>query len=381
MKSLYQYAYLLGLCLILSACHNRQTNANEQIKEITFGENIDSTNAADLLECKFMPLATSDSYIIGSIEYCIEADNNVILSDSQTEEVYCFSKTGQFIAKIGQRGEGPDEYISPTSIFYDKANGLIGIEDSDKEAILYFNYSDFSFNHSVDISQLSVSGCVLVDNYLVWRNRHYDSASAGFFATSTLNGKKIAEMAERKFSSGYITGSSYPVYTYNNEAYGYEPYDDMTIYRIDSVSAAPTWTAHIAEQSLPPTTWIKKISENGQKFFYPDLVQSDYVSFYEISENENSIKLYYIVKGNRFISFYDKRNDKAITFSQSKLIDDLGIGHLNYFLPGTINNCYVGVINPGDIDCDATDLTPTLGKLIGPDSADDNPILCFIALK
>jgi hypothetical protein len=61
----------------------------------------------------FIPLETSDECLIGDIRSIRFSNDYLVIIDSETDQILLFSKTGRFIRKIGRKGQGPDEYLSP----------------------------------------------------------------------------------------------------------------------------------------------------------------------------------------------------------------------------------------------------------------------------
>ena len=71
-------------------------------------------------------LETNDNNIIGAIDELTIVNDTIYVLDSWSTKTVClFDMTGKFIRKIGRVGNGPGEYVEPTSFSVDDKNILI----------------------------------------------------------------------------------------------------------------------------------------------------------------------------------------------------------------------------------------------------------------
>lgn len=74
-------------------------------------------NMYELIEHKEIFLRTNNDELIGSIfDMEITKDGNIFLCDYDNHLIWVFSKDGEYLYKIGNKGQGPGEFLRPISI-------------------------------------------------------------------------------------------------------------------------------------------------------------------------------------------------------------------------------------------------------------------------
>lgn len=120
------------------------------------GEKIKLSDIIDTIE--YIPLETNENCLIGRIDKVIGMGDTVaVLDDRIGRALYLFGRDGRFIRKIGQQGEGPQEYIHLFDMTYDRATDRIFLLDLGGNKILVFN-SDNGFIKSIDIEDTYANG-------------------------------------------------------------------------------------------------------------------------------------------------------------------------------------------------------------------------------
>ena len=66
-------------------------------------------------DVKYIPLETNDSILVGANHRLCYENGHILISEIYNCQL--FDNTGKFCRKIGQRGQGPDEYILPEQTF------------------------------------------------------------------------------------------------------------------------------------------------------------------------------------------------------------------------------------------------------------------------
>lgn len=77
----------------------------------------------------YIPLETTGECIIGHIKNVAVLDSLFIILDSKSDAVLAFDKNGRFCHQVGNRGEGPGEYITATQIDVSQSAGEVFIYD------------------------------------------------------------------------------------------------------------------------------------------------------------------------------------------------------------------------------------------------------------
>lgn len=88
---------------------------------------------------QYVPLETTRESIITGIERSIVYQDKIYILDIFGESILLFKKDGKFIRRIGRKGKGPKEYISPTSIDIDEKNQHLYVLDDKASKFLIFN--------------------------------------------------------------------------------------------------------------------------------------------------------------------------------------------------------------------------------------------------
>lgn len=167
---------LLAITLLLYACGEKKSNSPlGNVKEITFKEAAnDYLLASKFNNIRMVQLETTDDCIITGIKEVIRADGKLyVLTDDN--ELFCFDETsGKFIMQIGNVGEGPGEFLSAESIFYNAKEKTISVVDRTKNAIVVYSldgeyignkYKELPLSWA-DRAELSQDGYLMVSTEL-----------------------------------------------------------------------------------------------------------------------------------------------------------------------------------------------------------------------
>lgn len=155
------YFFLIG-CILIYSCSIE--NKGKNIQQINRDDNLiiididtvkkDGILFSSLLFDGFTPiiLETNNESLIGEIcKIEVHGDFIVILDNVIAKNVFLFDINGNFIRKIGNRGQGPGEYTAPSDFTVDLDNKYIYIYDSNSRKIDCFNIQDGTFIRSVKI--------------------------------------------------------------------------------------------------------------------------------------------------------------------------------------------------------------------------------------
>ena len=90
-------------------------------------------------EVRYIQLETSPPAIIGDIKRVVLAGNKLFIHDNQLNQLLVFDKDGEFIRKIGAKGEGPEEYKSIISFDISTDFNRVIIFDNDQMKFLFYD--------------------------------------------------------------------------------------------------------------------------------------------------------------------------------------------------------------------------------------------------
>ena len=106
MRKLY-YLVMISVASILTACENR----SEEWDVVDFGNDC-TVGLQEHLECRFIPLETKDSVLLKDLYRVCWVDDRIFVFDRSDEinALFVFSDQGNFITRVGLRGQGKRSY-------------------------------------------------------------------------------------------------------------------------------------------------------------------------------------------------------------------------------------------------------------------------------
>lgn len=200
-------------------------------------QNISILDLFDKLEV--IPLETNDSCLLIWPEKVLCYDGHYEVFDGRNPGLFVFDKDGRFVRKVGQKGDGPEEYTEIYDVIHDSRTGDICMLSPFGEIFVYG--ADGKFQKRLKLPQNI--------NYQAFDN--FDD----FFVTWTLPGDKgdkgisLIEKESMLCVKKYWEGNRnlyglYPraFHKYKNELYFFRPFE-REVYRIDkdSMSIAYQW--------------------------------------------------------------------------------------------------------------------------------------------
>lgn len=87
---------------------------------------------------KLVPLETTGSSLIGSLDKVLFADDRIVVLDKKNKRILLFSGTGAFLRPIGRQGNGPGEYVEVSDLCYDKSRKILCAFDRLKQKMILY---------------------------------------------------------------------------------------------------------------------------------------------------------------------------------------------------------------------------------------------------
>lgn len=312
----------LLLALTLGACgeSNPEKSGMERVVlgEIASDPQREPLSLSDLgVKVEMIPLATSDSCLLGRIEQILDGEDLYIVADRQ---IYKFSKSGVYMGKIGQKGQGPAEYIKPEQILLDCANQVVYVLDYIGRKTMLFDM-DGRFLRSYPLpDDYSLNRMALINGIL-----HYTSYSNSLFPDllaydPTAERYDTLSFREREMGMEAFSGNTF-IYNCQDKDYVYHYFND-TVYSVEKGRLHPSFLFELGgglytfdqltmtadNQTKAPITEAK-----AQVVQFADLGRYLMVS-YMVTVPEREVKQ----EGNTFLfdyrcAFYDKDHRKMFT--------------------------------------------------------------------
>lgn len=191
----------------------------------------------DIIETAYgIKLDNAPDALIGSIEKIRLSDNYIFLLDKYTtKSVKKFNIDGSFITNIGQKGNGPGEYIQPTDFYL--GDSIIVIYDQFKSSLLFYDL-DGNFIKNKNIPFFAVSFHIFDSNTYVFHTLDSDNYHLPdiinyslVWTDSTFNVKHVNAFREKDRYWSFLSQNNMDLY--NNKLYYHEPFND-TIFRVSA---------------------------------------------------------------------------------------------------------------------------------------------------
>lgn len=101
-------------------------------KQIDFNELVDSF--------RLIPLETNEECLIGEITKIVALKNGYIIFDKRNKNIFQFDTQGKFLKRIGNIGNGPQEYSDPYDVSLDALKKQIIVVDLTARKLVIFDY-------------------------------------------------------------------------------------------------------------------------------------------------------------------------------------------------------------------------------------------------
>ena len=365
----YYYINLLIISVLFSCGNHTSEKKNNKLETIHIDVNsslpsVDFSNLIDSI--KYVKLATDDNCLLRKIKKVLIIDNELFIFDNT---LYVFGLDGKFKRKIGEKGKGPGELLTPFDFIYDKKSDNIEIFDFNGGKIKVFSRKgDFKFEKQFPFGGIN----------------RFEKLGNNYIATKSINGQKkekngalgyriqIGNM-ENGFSQHkplFLYDSNYVInqtFTKNRDKIFYLEALNDTIYEIDSTKHfSSRYYIDFGKNKMP-----KKIS---------DLPLYDrFIALKDDFTTATRIDNFYVTPRFKYFSYlHNKKKENVLIVNDViKIGEKITINDIEYsdfsFYNGS--NIIASIEYPDSI-------SKTLKKKISaPMNISDNPILTLFYLK
>lgn len=267
MKNIYLILYII----ILFGC-NKNTKEYDSINLINILNNKStSIPLSNIYESELrIPLETSDSILIKYI-WDIVVDNNLIYIEHDNR-CSVFDKSGKYLRKIGNRGQGPEEYISITKIF--TTDNKVLIHDSNKNKILIYDQKG-KFINSINIPLKFLNIKQLENNNFIGYIPNvtgHESIKFGIFNKDGLLLDSIPHniQFEPKFTLWFTDEGKF--FHYNQNTY-FKEYLNDTIYQVKNDKLHPYLHFELGDQRARNLARAELIGYSRNDTFFPNMAK------------------------------------------------------------------------------------------------------------
>lgn len=254
-----RYLPILILFLIQYSCSNRQQDKislNEDEEECIFidveeclksKKEFSLSTISDTIE--YLKLTTPKSLIITKIRKVVMYRSNFFLKSNHC--IYKFSRNGEFVCQIGNRGKGPGEYSMAMDFFIDSLRDKVGIThypylsfyntiNGEYVNTIEFKYPDADIQDSIILGSAETFG---IEKYkMIGLNYDLDTLLS-------LPNHIFYHQSDAKYGSMKTIREEYYNYDGNTFYKGYEEYD--TVWKIDDMRMVPHIYFDMGKYKLP----------------------------------------------------------------------------------------------------------------------------------
>lgn len=253
-----------------------------------------------------IPLETKDSCLLNKISQILDIDYFWIVADRQ---VYKFKKDGSFIQRIGQKGQGPKEYIAAEQIQVDREQKLIYVLDYFGRKLIAFDYNGKFFNSWKLPEDYSLNRIAFHNNkiyYTSFANSVSPDVLAYNFPTNKMD---TISIHDRVMGQEAYTGETF-IYNLRGKTYLYHYFND-TVYSLGK-KLSPSFLINIGDSKFT----YKQLTITGD-YTSEEPIDKPKIQITNFIDLENYILMSYSVinswkptkeKDNRF-ALYDKSSN------------------------------------------------------------------------
>jgi len=200
MQSFKSYILLvLTISLVLASCSKENKNGDTQVREISVEEEEGMVPSQWFNKFHCVQLEMNDDCLISDIAQLEDIDGIVVIRTTD-DHIFTFDKTtGKFINAIGEKGEGPNEYLRPLS-FSVTSDKQLAITDDLKGCVLrYTMEGKFVGSSKIEIPSANANTTALTyDCYLLEENclnstQNGGKANSEYSVIDLKTGKSVKE--------------------------------------------------------------------------------------------------------------------------------------------------------------------------------------------
>ena len=359
-------------------------------------------------EIRYIPLETNDSVLVGARPRICYENGHIFISEA-LHNCYLFDNDGKFCHKIGQRGQGPNEYFALVQSFMQ--DGFIFLNDNQKILIydmngypietinLWSNDIPAKYRGAGDIHLSPLKKNTFVMNVISMEG---DYPKAILFETHQSGVKMIKEYPNfvtlHKLRSGIVGGERGFIYRFENDVRTYKGINDtvFTIGQNTEMKTAFIFDLGKYKRPLSFYEWREDINAtfNNYIYLYAIYESLNYLfiefSFGNYTPESSKYTTSRGTQGNANVcGVFDKRKGEFTLLSppiKGKLgfKNDIDNGPVIWPEYITTNDELVSLIHPEDFMEyyeGITNPSAELKKIADRIKPDDNPIVVVTKLK
>jgi hypothetical protein len=301
MKKIKSLLLIIVLLLILASCKKTNTKDSDISATTIHCENCSDKlqfNEKDSLfsHIEYLQIEITDSCIIDAIKQVEISDTLVFILD-RSNHVYKFSKnSGKFISQIGNKGQGPEEFLDISSFFIKHEEKSISFSDVSGGKLIKYNFdgqfitsSPFGRNSGfTETAMYSKDNAILFYNCLA-PSKYFSTAAYAVSKLGTDTLKELMHYHELKVDNYAVAFSKHPM-TYSDEGIDFIMPIDNHIYQYRNGQVKPRYKLEFSGK----TPDIKKVAKSDRDITLETIfmaMDNTFPCFTSIFETSNKLLL------------------------------------------------------------------------------------------
>lgn len=361
------------ICLLLFSCQTRDTY---RLLEHT---RVAEKKLSDLVEdCSVIPLETTEDNLILDPTVARFSGGYIYILDrfSPSKSLYVFSLEGKYVGKVGNRGEGPGEYLMPHSFAINESARELYVRDMAKNALLVYSLDDRSFLRQCPVPFNATCFALLDDGHFIWylnAGLQNDGRYSRHLQVTDLACRPVADAVD---AMDFPSRGLYNVPSYFEESEGevlfHHPFmgDYYRCSLQDSLALQPLFTLRFDGLSFADEDYIVRHREH----IVQDLASDHYIQWCTALAGESTVLTFFGTGSECYWGRYDRRTSSGWYVDREHLEDDLGISGLSR--PKTIyQGRFVSFLSVENIDEERLPESSVLRPYLSGSSKEGNPFI------
>ena len=308
-----QGVLFIVIASLFFGCQEQRKQSSVETIEVHLNKHEIRTSAI-FSDVELIQLETNDNFLLSTISKSYLGDDLIFIKSSH--ELFLFKRTGGFVLKISDMGNGPNEYTRLSDFDVDETMKEIHILDKAQKKMLVYNYKGECLRtFPFDFWAIKLIMGENEKTYLYSGNE--DSPSNKFkinVATASSFGDGLFPIDSRK--KGYLhVNSAQNFYWRNGAICFFEAFND-TIYNL--TEGVPQYYINYG-QATPDSFFDRdfpNIMSFFQEFYKAGFVNSTHNAF----ESDNNLFFSCFQGGTKYFNVYDKKSKTC--FSYNNIIED-----------------------------------------------------------
>lgn len=330
----------------------------------------------------FIPLETTDEALLGDVDIVEICKERIYILDLyRTGTLYVFDLKGKLIQKFTNRGNGPGEFMSPSS-FWIEGDDYIYVLDWQLRRLLKYKLKNLEFYSEIrlpGLTPLSFIGYPGGEQFLYYYPPH---AGDPFYNKQYIKADRKGNINLTLFDappSGKILYQSPENFYVFNGKIRTVPFFSDKIYELNNDTLVCCYSLAWGNLKFPPTDFFQN---NDFQYQWRRLFKESNGWIRQLYTYETSqyLVVKYWIDEYLNLSMWNKETGQVMNARLDQINDDLGLGGTFPLPKATHGDQFIGLIKPEEIDkSKVTDLR--LKEILKDTPEESNPILVLYHLK